>query len=217
MSAWIAGTASHVLELACFLLWELGETHPKPLQCECVTRTMACEICTFSFFLCQCYVVSTAYMNVPCMVGYLESNTQQNDLRCPTFWKTLKDHSLLMVDASDDSLFGLEVTDRFIPQTLEKGAQVTDCENSNFHSQSPSRTKSIKGDRIDALNTSKGTWFCWERSTNLPPQDKALWEGVPKQELTQHFQKSGRTGRWALGGNIQATNWLPQLPGFYIK
>lgn len=80
---------------------------------------------------------------------------------------------LLMVDAaSDDCLFGLDVTARFIPQTLEKGAQLTDCENSNYHSQPPSRTKSIKGDRIDALNTSKGTWFCWEKSTNLPPKTK---------------------------------------------
>lgn len=79
-----------------------------------------------------------------------------------------------MVDAaSDDCLFGLDVTDRFIPQTLEKGAQLTDCENSNDHSQSPSRTKSIKGDQIDALKYKQGHMILLKKEYKSAPPPPA--------------------------------------------
>lgn len=53
----------------------------------------------------------------------------------------------------DDYSFGLGVTDRFMPQTLERGPQSTDCKHSNYGSQSSFQDQENKG-RPDALNAS---------------------------------------------------------------
>ena len=154
-NAWIAGIGSTVLELAFSPLWELGETCPKPLRCECMARHatfMACEIYTSWFFLCECHVVSTACIYVPWMVSYLQLNIQQND---QAFWKSLKDHtSWWLMLRMTMSCHVTKVTERFVPQTQDKSAQTTDCENLKllfpvfFQDQESKK-------RPDALNASR--------------------------------------------------------------
>lgn len=125
------------------------------------------------------------------------------------FWKAQRPH-LLMVDASEDYSFGLEVTDRFMPQTLEWGAQSLDCENSNCHSQSSVQVQENKG-RPDALNASRHMMLLGKRYKSVP-QTKPLRRGRQNSNISKS-RKAGEHWEFLKSGYQMATAGT----GFYFK
>lgn len=218
MSAWIAGIASNVLELAFSLLWERGETHPKPPQRECMTRTTLLPWLVKPTPPGFSYVNAVLYLQPICISP--EWSVTSNRTPSRMTWGAVPFGKPSKIIPPDGWCFGwLFIWPRshrqIYPSDTGERWPAHRCENSNYHSQSPSRTKSIKGDWIDALDTSKGTWFRWEKSTNLPPrQRKLLGRGYhPRSSL--HTSESGRkvsTGRKHSGSQLAATaTW------FYIE
>lgn len=112
---------------------------------------------------------------------------------------------LLMVDASEDYSFDLEVTDRFMRQTLERGSQSLDCENSNYRSQSSVQDQENKG-RPDALNASRHMVLLGKEYKSVP-QTKPLRRGCQNSNNISKSRKAGE--HWELL-KTQATKWPPR-------